>query len=195
MANERQAATPAGLAVLILVGIGMVGYHLFAPKADAQPTSSCTPAANECWVVPVDAPVWGGFRTPENPSHDGVDLGAARGTPIHAASTGTVVRVRCDTTPASWGCDRDGSPQIHGCGWYVDIRHTGDIYTRYCHMGQHPDVTVDQAVNAGQVLGHVGSSGNSSAPHLHFEVHQGDETSATAVDPVPFMAEHGAPLG
>jgi murein DD-endopeptidase MepM/ murein hydrolase activator NlpD len=71
----------------------------------------------------------------------------------------------------------------------------GDVYTRYCHMQQRPLVAVDQAVAAGQVLGYVGSTGNSSAPHLHFEVHQGDESSATAVDPVPFMAAHGAPLG
>jgi murein DD-endopeptidase MepM/ murein hydrolase activator NlpD len=177
----------------------MVGYHLFAPQAQAQPivaASSCaTPGCGSGWVVPVHAPIWGGFRTPGTPGHDGVDLGAERGTPIHAASAGTVVRVRCDTKPASWGCDRDGSPQIDGCGWYVDLRHPGDIYTRYCHMRDQPLVAVDQRVSVGQVLGYVGSTGNSSAPHLHFEVHQGDESSATAIDPVPFMAAHGAPLG
>src|SRR5690606_25088080 len=125
------------------------------------------------WVRPVDAPLWGGFRTTDNPGHQGVDLGAERGTPIRAASAGTVVRVRCDVKPALHGCDRDGSPQIRGCGWYVDLRHAGDVFTRYCHMQTTPQVTLGQTVSVGQVLGQVGSSGNSSAAHLHFEVHQG----------------------
>jgi murein DD-endopeptidase MepM/ murein hydrolase activator NlpD len=147
------------------------------------------------WVQPVDAPIVSGFRTDSRPGHDGVDLGAARGTPIRAASNGVVARVRCNVEPASHGCDVDGSPDIKGCGWYVDIRHDGDIYTRYCHMLTEPFVTIDQPITAGQIIGIVGSSGNSSGPHLHYEVHLGDETSETAVDPVEFMAMQGVPLG
>ncbi len=67
--------------------------------------------------------------------------------------------------------------------------------TRYCHQLVQPSVQVGQHVAAGDVIGISGSSGNSSGPHLHFEVHLGDHTSATAVDPVPFMASVGAPLG
>jgi murein DD-endopeptidase MepM/ murein hydrolase activator NlpD len=166
----------------------------------AMPTDVPTDLFDGCgsmtgWVQPVNAPIVSGFRTASRPTHDGVDLGAARGTPIRAASGGVVVRVRCNVNPASHGCDRDGSPQITGCGWYVDIHHEGDIYTRYCHMLTQPFVTVDQVVSAGQVIGIVGSSGNSSGPHLHYEVHLGDENSATAVDPVEFMTLRGAPLG
>jgi murein DD-endopeptidase MepM/ murein hydrolase activator NlpD len=62
-------------------------------------------------------------------------------------------------------------------------------------MLTHPAVTVGQPVVAGQVIGIVGSSGHSSGPHLHYEVHLGDHSSATATDPVPFMAAHCAPLG
>jgi murein DD-endopeptidase MepM/ murein hydrolase activator NlpD len=58
-----------------------------------------------------------------------------------------------------------------------------------------PSVTVGQQVLAGQVIGLVGTSGNSSGPHLHFEVHLGDQSAGTAVDPRPFMAAQGAPLG
>lgn len=62
-------------------------------------------------------------------------------------------------------------------------------------MLTHPYVAVGDQVVAGQVIGLVGSSGHSSGPHLHFEVHLGDQTASTATDPVSFMAAQGAPLG
>ena len=125
-----------------------------------------------------------------------MDLGAARGTPIQAASTGVVTTVRCNITPVEHGCDRDGSPQTPGCGWYVDIEHPGGIITRYCHMGRQPEVRVGQTVAAGQLIGYVGSSGNSSGPHLHYEVHvNGNQSNEGAISPAPFMKDHGAPIG
>jgi len=180
-------------------------------EADAAALAfALTGAAGDCttqvgpqgWVAPVRAPIVSGFRTPDRPTHDGVDLGAARGTPIHAASSGTVSRVRCNAinadTGRDWGCDRDGDPvHTRGCGWYVDIDHPGGIVTRYCHMLTRPAVTEGQPVIAGQVIGIVGSSGHSSGPHLHYETHVGnhDHSPLSAVDPVPFMAEREAPLG
>jgi murein DD-endopeptidase MepM/ murein hydrolase activator NlpD len=160
----------------------------------ATPLLDCAGAAGP-WTQPVKAPIVSGFRTPERPTHNGVDLGASRGTPIHAAAAGTVTVVRCNVEPASHGCDVDGSPQTPGCGWYVDIEHDGNVVTRYCHMLTQPYVQQGQTVVVGQVIGLVGSSGHSSGPHLHFEVHLGDHSYACAVDPVPFMAAHGAPLG
>src|SRR6266542_5433483 len=158
--------------------------------------ADCTAAVGPMgWVAPVHAAIVSGFRTPDRPTHDGVDLGAPRGTPIHAAASGVVTVVRCNISPPEHGCDRDGSPQTPGCACYVDIDHPGGIVTRYCHMLTHPAVTEGQPVVAGQVLGIVGSSGHSSGPHLHFEVHLGDHSSASATDPVPFMAAHCAPLG
>src|SRR6266508_244278 len=143
------------------------------------------------WTAPVHAPIVSGFRAPSRPGHDGVDLGAPRGTPIRAASAGTVVVVRCNIVPESYGCNQDGSPDTPGCGWYVDIRHVGEVFTRYCHMLSSPSVAEGQQVLAGQVIGIVGSSGHSSGPHLHFEVHLGDRTSSTAVDPVSYLRDRG----
>ncbi|GAA1380983.1 hypothetical protein GCM10009661_56690 [Catellatospora chokoriensis] len=158
-------------------------------------TDGCSPGPLG-WTQPVHAPVGSGYRTPSRPRHNGVDLIAARGTTICAAAAGTVVRVRCNVNPTSWGCDRDGSPtQVTGCGYYVDIAHTGDIYTRYCHMLQPPAVTVGQSVTAGQPIGIVGSSGHSSGPHLHYEVHRGSTAWDTGIDPVAFMHTVAAPLG
>jgi murein DD-endopeptidase MepM/ murein hydrolase activator NlpD len=156
---------------------------------ESQPPPPAEGATCE-WVAPVHAPIVSGFRTTARPSHDGVDLGAARGTPIRAASAGTVIVARCNVTPATHGCDQDGSPSIRGCGWYADLRHQASTTTRYCHMSTRPAVTDGQTVTTGQVLGIVGSSGNSSGPHLHFEVH----IAGTPVDPVTFMATR-APIG
>jgi murein DD-endopeptidase MepM/ murein hydrolase activator NlpD len=170
--------------------------HLTSGTPGAIPIDlgQCVSASG--WTAPVHAPVTSGFRTPSRPTHNGADLAAARGTPIRAASSGTVRTVQCNVNPASHGCDRDGSPQIGGCGWYVDIGHTDGVITRYCHMLTQPMVTVGQTVAVGQVIGLVGTSGNSSGPHLHFEVHvSGDASGASAVDPVPFMASRGATLG
>ncbi len=165
-----------------------------APTACPTPPPLVTTVPATGWVKPVSAPIWGGFRPPSRPTHDGDDLGALRGTPILAAFAGTVVTAECNASTNT--CDVDGSSAVAGCGWYVEVRHPGDVVTRYCHMGRRPSVTVGQAVTAGQVLGYVGSSGNSGAPHLHFEVHTGyPATRANAIDPVPFMTAHGAPLG
>ena len=151
------------------------------------------------WTRPVMGTAGSGFRTADRPGHDGVDIIAARGTLIRAAAGGVVVRVRCNIGGDSWEptggpmpCDHDGYPGLGGCGWYVDIRHAGDIVSRYCHMAQQPIVSVGQAVMVGQPIGNVGTSGNSSGPHLHFEVHEGYPAAENnAIDPVPFMRQIG----
>jgi murein DD-endopeptidase MepM/ murein hydrolase activator NlpD len=151
------------------------------------------------WTVPVRAPMVSRFRSADRPTHDGVDLGASRGTDVVAAADGRVLVVRCNASRDGrpYGCDRDGDPvTVRGCGWYVDILHAGDFITRYCHLGSRPRVQVGQLVHVGEVIGQVGSSGHSSGPHLHFEVHRdADNSGQGAVDPEPFMRERGVPLG
>ncbi|SCE89145.1 Murein DD-endopeptidase MepM and murein hydrolase activator NlpD, contain LysM domain [Micromonospora coriariae] len=148
------------------------------------------------WTAPIPGEVGSGFRTSSRPSHNGVDIGTAKGTEIRAAAAGRVLVARCD--PDDRGrkdCDVDGHPGKGGCGWFVDLLHAGGYITRYCHMVVRPRVSPDQIVPAGEVIGQVGSSGNSSGPHLHFEVHlRNDRTSRGAIDPIPFMRERGAPL-
>ncbi len=141
------------------------------------------------WTVPSPGLVGSGFRPPDRPSHYGVDVIAGRGTLIRAAAAGIVITSLCNASSGS--CDQDGSPAVMGCGWYVEIAHGGGLSTRYCHMVRRPAAVVGQRVTAGEAIGHVGSSGNSSGPHLHYET----RVNGVAVDPVPFMAARGAPLG
>ena len=162
-----------------------------------QPVPACPSGAVSAygWTQPVPGTIGSGFRTGDRPDHDGVDMAAWRGTVIRAVAPGVVVTVRCnvagssvppDGTPTR--CDSDGYPGLGGCGWYAEIRHSGDLVTRYCHMARAPAVHVGQPVSAGQPLGVVGSSGNSSGPHLHFEVHTGyPADSGNAVNPVPYL--------
>jgi murein DD-endopeptidase MepM/ murein hydrolase activator NlpD len=151
-------------------------------------------AANRGWVSPVMATVGSGFRTSSRPTHDGVDMAARKNTPIRAVSGGTVITSVCNASTNN--CDVDGSPSIRGCGWYVEVEHAGKIVTRYCHMIRRPSVSVGQKVFAGQVIGFVGSSGNSSGPHLHFEVHTGTPADrSNAVEPVAFLRTKGVKLG
>ncbi|GAA2550130.1 hypothetical protein GCM10010435_20080 [Winogradskya consettensis] len=157
-------------------------------------TAIAIPAVSGIWMLPVRAGLVSGFRTVERPVHDGVDLGAARNTAIRSASAGTVIRVVCNVSRGS--CDVDGSRSLRGCGWYVEVQHADGIVTRYCHMIRQPSVAVGQVVGRGTVLGHVGTSGSSSGPHLHFEVHVGaPATRANAVSPIDFMSAVGLTFG
>src|SRR5262249_34497182 len=143
------------------------------------------------WTVPVVGRITSGFRTPTRPAHNGDDIGAAKGTEIHAAADGVVTIVQCQAHSAGgapYSCDRDGALGVSGCGWWVEIEHAGNVLTRYCHLEARPMVVVGQRVAAGQPIGLVGMSGHADGPHCHFEVHtNGDDSPAGAIDPVPFM--------
>jgi murein DD-endopeptidase MepM/ murein hydrolase activator NlpD len=152
------------------------------------------------WTHPIPGhTVTSGFRTSERPNHQGVDFPADPGTLIRAAGPGEVVKVRCNARTASgadYSCDVDGSPEIAGCGWYLEIAHPDGTLTRYCHLRSEPPVNVGDMVAAGQVIGEVGSSGRSSGPHLHFETHVRVDNpgSDSAVSPIHFMAARGVDL-
>jgi murein DD-endopeptidase MepM/ murein hydrolase activator NlpD len=157
-------------------------------------THAETPTASASgWVAPIPGIVGSGFRTKERPSHDGVDIGAKKHTPILATAAGTVIVSECNASTNN--CDVDGSPKVLGCGWYVEVRHLSDVVTRYCHMIKRPSVKVGDKVKAGQVIGYVGSSGNSSGPHLHFEVHTGSPaTRKNATEPTAFLKAQGVAI-
>jgi murein DD-endopeptidase MepM/ murein hydrolase activator NlpD len=98
--------------------------------------------------------------------HWGVDLAAQPGRAVGAAGPGYVVQ-------AGW---------MSGYGWLVEVRHPGDLTSRYSHLSRilcHPG----DAVEAGQLLGLVGQTGKATGPHLHFEVWK----AGKAMDPLGFL--------
>jgi murein DD-endopeptidase MepM/ murein hydrolase activator NlpD len=140
------------------------------------------------WIVPLRGHVGSGFRTPDRPDHQGVDIVAPRGSTIRAAGPGVVTVSTCNASTGN--CDVDGGLSVKGCGWYVEIDHGGGLLTRYCHMTARPVVAVGQRVAAGDPLGAVGSSGNSTGPHLHFE----SRINGQPVDPTAFLGVRGVSL-
>jgi murein DD-endopeptidase MepM/ murein hydrolase activator NlpD len=113
------------------------------------------------------------YRGVEYPHfHTGVDIGVATGTPVGAAAGGVVVLAGTNVV--------DG--RLVGYGTYVVIAHGGGLYTLYAHLSQL-SVVAGERVRAGQAIGLSGSTGNSTGPHLHFEVRDGDEP----VDPMPYL--------
>ncbi|GIF47506.1 peptidase M23-like protein [Asanoa ferruginea] len=169
-------------------------HQLTADETNApssEPMNGCTAFGG--WTMPVDGPIGSGFRTETRPSHDGIDIIAAKGTPVRAAATGTVIRIVCDARLRSgrpYSCDMDGHPtDVMGCGWFVELQHPNSTVTRYCHLVERPNLHEAQQIAGGRIIGHVGSSGHSSGPHLHLETHNGrPATRSNAVDPISVLA-------
>ncbi|MDP9434763.1 MAG: M23 family metallopeptidase [Actinomycetota bacterium] len=99
-----------------------------------------------------------------------MDFAAPVGTPVYAASRGTVIAAG----PAS------------GFGRWVKIAHSGGVHTVYGHISSW-SVQVGQAVRAGQEIARSGNEGSSTGPHLHFEVRSG----SLPIDPMAFYAAGG----
>jgi murein DD-endopeptidase MepM/ murein hydrolase activator NlpD len=147
----------AGLAFLLLAGQRPSAPAEIVPGAVLTQPFGCTSFALE----PVAPACPGGHF------HSGIDLGAASGTPVLAPAGGLAA------------VGRQAS-----CGNYVLLDHGGGTATLYCHLAE-ADVDDGQPVVAGQRIGSVGSSGFSTGPHLHFEVHLGGRP----VDPAAWLRQ------
>jgi murein DD-endopeptidase MepM/ murein hydrolase activator NlpD len=118
---------------------------------------------------------WGEGRDPwsgEPVFHRGIDLAAPAGTPILAPAPGTVTVATVDYEP---------SPSS---GTVAILDHGGGVTTFYAHLGSL-EVAAGERVEAGQVIAEVGSTGKSTAPHLHFELRRDGEHQ----DPARFVEE------
>jgi len=131
----------------------------------AGSSSSATPsAAGLIW--PVSGVLTSTFGMRWGRMHEGIDIGAPEGTPIYAATGGTVIY-------AGW----EG-----GYGNLTVIDHGNGLSTAYGHQSQIA-VSNGQVVARGQAIGYVGNTGHSFGPHLHFEV----RVNGTPVDPLQYL--------
>jgi len=160
--------------LVCLVIIASVFNFNTSMKAEAASTIFMKPA--EGGYSSFYGPRWGRL-------HAGVDIAANGIVPIYASTAGTVTKVFD-------GCANVSNECSSTLGNYVIIRHNFNgkiIDTLYGHMRPGLNVAVGQSVSKGQQLGLMGTTGNSTGQHLHFEVHPGGRASNSAVDPMPFL--------
>jgi murein DD-endopeptidase MepM/ murein hydrolase activator NlpD len=127
------------------------------------------------FVMPTKGIFTSGFGYRWGVLHAGIDLANSIGTPIHAVSDGVVI---------------DAGPTA-GYGMWVKLRHADGTVTLYGHVNTTM-VSVGQRVMAGDQIATMGNRGNSTGPHLHFEVLLG---GTQRVDPVPWLAKRGLSVG
>ncbi|MDP3950873.1 VCBS repeat domain-containing M23 family metallopeptidase [Microbacterium sp.] len=140
--------------VAILTAAALLIGTIAPSLAPAEPASAATDGQ---MVYPasgtIQSKVGDGCRS-DYRKHDGIDISGQGGTPILAAYDG-VIKTR------AWS---------NGYGYYVDIQHAAGYVTRYAHMVAQGSVAPGASVVRGQQIGIVGSTGNSTGAHLHFEV-------------------------
>lgn len=146
----------------------------FMNQAYGTVSSVLNPTAETPNIWPVTGPIssYYGYRTSPggigSTFHEGVDIAGDYGTPISATAAGTV-------TKAGW---------VGGYGYLVEVRHADGIVTRYGHNSAVL-VYEGQHVDQGSMIALMGSTGNSTGPHCHYEVRIHGE----AVNPMYFLPQ------
>ncbi|AZQ36511.1 M23 family metallopeptidase [Streptomyces cyaneochromogenes] len=182
--RTRAAVVAAGLGASVVLGAGgAVAAELTSAtgvSTAVQAQSAAKQAAS--WVSPVKkytksasyAQAGGMWQS----THSGQDFAVASGTQVVAAHGGTVVKA---------GGNGAGDGPAYGNA--VVIKHGNGTYSQYAHLSRI-DVKVGQVVKTGQQIAKSGNTGNSSGPHLHFEIRT-TANYGSAVDPVAFLRAKG----
>ncbi|MDQ2808731.1 MAG: M23 family metallopeptidase [Chloroflexota bacterium] len=146
--TSRGGARPvAAVPVKVVAKVGAAPVAKIAPAISKGSISYRIGTGHFIW------PAAGRLTQGFSKRHDGIDIAAPRGTPLHAADSGEVVW-------AGWRTD--------GLGYAVIIDHHNGYVTVYGHQMRRPPVRVGQYVRRGQVIGYMGSTGHSTGPHVHF---------------------------
>ncbi|SEO77895.1 M23 family metallopeptidase [Actinacidiphila rubida] len=148
-----------------------------AKKANEAKKAADAKARVNGWVTPAEHYVLGAGYAQAGPhwihKHSGQDFVVPSGTTVRAAHTGTVVT-------AGWG---------GAYGNNIVIKHGSQLYTQYGHLSKI-EVHVGEPVTTGEEIGKSGSTGNSTGPHLHFEVRT-TPYYGSSVEPLHFLRAHG----
>ncbi|KOG35442.1 M23 family metallopeptidase [Streptomyces resistomycificus] len=188
--RTRAAVLATGLGVSVVLGAGVAAAAdtgvatVAATKATTKATTAKSAAAKKAasWVDPVAkyklsasyAQAGGMWQS----THSGQDFAVASGTKVVAAHGGTVVKA---------GGNGAGDGPAYGNA--VVIKHGNGTFSQYAHLSR-VDVKVGQIVKTGQRIALSGNTGNSSGPHLHFEIRT-TANYGSAIDPVAFLRSKG----
>jgi murein DD-endopeptidase MepM/ murein hydrolase activator NlpD len=137
--------------------------------AGALPSGPLPSPSAAGFIWPVDGVLTSTFGMRWGRMHEGIDIGAAEGTPIRAAASGSVVLLQSE---ASSG----------GYGNFTCVDHGGGLSTCYAHQSSFA-TSSGASVGQGQVIGYVGNTGHSFGAHLHFEVRY----NGAPVDPLGYL--------
>ncbi|WP_460391625.1 peptidoglycan DD-metalloendopeptidase family protein [Actinophytocola sediminis] len=140
-----------------------------APASPA-PEASQAPVSSAGVVKPTEGTLTSTYGARWGSVHYGIDIANSIGTPIRSAMAGEVI----DSGPAS------------GFGLWVRVQHDNGLITVYGHINESL-VSVGQRVAAGEQIATLGNRGESTGPHLHFEVHQ----DGNKIDPLPWLRANG----
>ncbi|GAA3356257.1 M23 family metallopeptidase [Saccharopolyspora gregorii] len=139
-------------------------------EVPAKPAAAQPAKAGGGYVKPADGTFTSGFGSRWGSTHKGIDIANSIGTPIVSVSDGEVI----NAGPAS------------GFGQWVRVQHNDGTITVYGHVNTI-DVSVGEQVKAGDKIATIGNKGQSTGPHLHFEVIQ----SGSKINPLPWLQQHG----
>ena len=140
--------------------LAAASIYLPRPIENIQPKS-------KGYIWPAKGVLTSGYGPRWGRMHRGIDIANKIGTPIVAAADGVVTF----------------EGRQRGYGKIIDIRHTNGSLTRYAHNHRH-FVKQGQKVKQGQMIAHMGNTGFSTGPHLHFEIHP---TGKRAVNPIAYL--------
>jgi murein DD-endopeptidase MepM/ murein hydrolase activator NlpD len=175
--RTRVAVLAVGLGATAVLGTGVASA---ASATVAPKTVSAKTAAS--WVDPVKkytlSASFAQAGSMWQSTHSGQDFAVASGTNVVAAHGGTVVKA---------GGNGAGDGAAYGNA--IVIKHGNGTYSQYAHLSRI-DVKVGQVVSTGQHIALSGNTGNTSGPHLHFEIRT-TANYGSAIDPVAFLRGKG----
>ncbi|MGW0945779.1 M23 family metallopeptidase [Streptomyces sp. NPDC002623] len=176
--RTRVAVGVAAVGASAVLGTGVAS----AAAPAAAPAAAKTAVSAASWIDPVKkytlsasfAQAGGMWQS----THSGQDFAVPTGTKVMAAHGGTVVKA---------GGNGAGDGPAYGNA--IVIKHANGVYSQYAHLS-HINVKVGQVVKTGQKIALSGNTGNSSGPHLHFEIRT-TANYGSAIDPVKFLHSKG----
>ncbi|WP_406007495.1 M23 family metallopeptidase [Streptomyces sp. NBC_00637] len=176
--RTRVAVGAVALGASVVLGTGVAS----AAAPAAAPAAAKTAASATSWIDPVKKyTLSAGYAQAGamwQSTHSGQDFAVPSGTKVMAAHGGTVVKA---------GGNGAGDGPAYGNA--IVIKHANGVYSQYAHLSRI-NVKVGQIVKTGQKIALSGNTGNSSGPHLHFEIRK-TANYGSAINPVTFLRAKG----